>query len=86
MYSMSMEERGEVPDGMSGIIRYESLLASALWHSASPKKAPDAPISRRASGTPSRNRALIETYLQNFGIPQAQVGIFAWRRISGDWT
>jgi hypothetical protein len=40
-----MEERGEVPDGMSGIIRYESLLASALWHSASPKKAPDVRIS-----------------------------------------
>jgi hypothetical protein len=30
---------------MSGIIRYESLLASALWHSAGPKKAPDVRIS-----------------------------------------
>ncbi|WP_256476703.1 hypothetical protein [Bradyrhizobium sp. 186] len=34
---------------MASIIRYESLLAAALWHSASPKKAPDAPISRRVT-------------------------------------
>jgi len=44
---MSMEERGEAPGGMAGVIRYESWLRCALWHSASPKKAPAVRISGR---------------------------------------
>jgi hypothetical protein len=38
---------------MGGIIRYENLLAGALWHSASPKKAPDAPNWGQGPATPT---------------------------------
>ncbi|OKO77933.1 hypothetical protein AC629_31060 [Bradyrhizobium sp. NAS80.1] len=57
-----MGERGEAPGSMGGVIRYESLLASALWHSASPKKAPDAPNPWRAGEGQFDRIVLVEMF------------------------
>jgi cyclopropane-fatty-acyl-phospholipid synthase len=56
-----MVERVEVPDGMAGVIRYESLLAVRTMAQRQPKKSAGWADFVKSWGTQSANRAWVTT-------------------------
>jgi hypothetical protein len=62
-----MEDRGEAPGGMAGVIRSKTWVQPHYGTAPAQKKRPMARFPGREAKTESRNRALSQHILESFG-------------------